>query len=66
MLENIKKRLKSKTYRYNIILGIIGILEVNFHLLSEVLGKHYGYSFLVVMIVGFLLREVTIKPIEDK
>lgn len=66
MLCNIKKRLKSKTYIWSALVGVIGILEVNYGLLRDMLGEHYGWSYMVIMLVGFLLREATTKSIQDK
>lgn len=66
MFEWIKKRLKSKTHWFNIIVGTLGILEANFGLLRAQLGDHYGAAFIAVAVVGFMLREATKEPVEAK
>jgi hypothetical protein len=66
MWTSIKKRLKSKTYWKEIISGGLVLLEAQYGLLREILGEHYGWSYLAVMMVGFLVREITKKPIQEK
>lgn len=66
MLDKLKKRLKSRTNLWNIIIGLFGILEVNYGFLRELLGEHYGWSYLVIMAIGFLLREITTKPVGER
>lgn len=60
----MKKRYKSKTYWINIGIAIIGILEVNQHLLLTTLGENYGYFVIGIAIVGLALREMTTEPIK--
>ena len=60
------KRLKSKTHIWHTIVGLLGILEVNYGLLRDMLGEHYGWSYIVIMGVGYILREVTNKAVSDK
>lgn len=55
----MKKRYKSKTYWVNIGIAIIGILEINQHLLLSTLGDNYGYFVIGTAIVGLALREMT-------
>ncbi len=62
----IKQRLKSKTHRFNTFVGAVGILEVNFHYLQNLLGEYYGLSFIGIMVVGYALRELTTKPVSEK
>lgn len=59
----MKKWYKSKTYIVNILIAIIGILEVNQHLLLTTLGEHYGYFVIGTAIVGLVLREMTTERI---
>lgn len=66
MIEWLKQRFKSKTNRFNAIIGMLSILEVNFGLLREYVGVHYGWMFMVVMLINFYLREVTTQPIKEK
>lgn len=66
MLCKLFKRLKSKTHIFSTIVGLLGILEVNYGLLREMLGEHYGWSYIVIMAIGYILREITTKPVSDK
>lgn len=63
---NIKKHLKSKTQRFNLIVAAIGILEVNMGLLRANLGDYYGYAFIAVSIIAMVLRNMTTEPINAK
>jgi hypothetical protein len=63
---SLKKRLKSKTYWKEIISGSLVLVEAHYGLLRDILGEHYGWSYLVVMLAGFFVRELTKKPIEEK
>ena len=62
----LKKRLKSWTHIWTTLSGVVGILEVNFGLFREYLGIHYGWCFVLAMVVGYLLREKTKQPVEEK
>lgn len=66
MWQKIVKRFKSKTYLFNHLVAILGIVEVNFHLLANALGPRYGYAFITIAVVGYVLREATKVPIEEK
>lgn len=66
MLCKLFKRLKSKTHIWHTLVGLLGILEVNYGLLRDMLGEHYGWSYIVIMAMGYILREVTTKPVSDK
>jgi hypothetical protein len=60
----MKKWYKSKTHWFNIGIGIIGALELNLHLLQDALGNTYGGIFIVVSIIGVLLRNATTQAVE--
>lgn len=66
LMTKIKKRIKSKTYLLNHVVAMIGILEVNLHLLRNSLGNHYGYAFIGVAIAGYIVRELTKGAVDDK
>lgn len=67
MWQAFKKRLyKSKTYLLNHAVAIIGIAEVNFHLLQNALKDNYGYAFIAVAVVGYIVREMTKAPVSEK
>ena len=62
----VKQRLRSKTYWKEIICGVFVILETQFGLLREILGDHYGLAYLLVMLAGFIIRELTKTPVSEK
>lgn len=62
----LKKRLKSKTHLFTTLVGVLGILETHYGMLREYLGIHYSWSFMLVMLVGYLLREYTKQSVDDK
>lgn len=66
MLCKLLKRLKSKTHIWSTLIGLVGILEVNYGLMRDLLGEHYGWSYIVIMAIGYILREATTKPVSDK
>ena len=66
MWQTIKKRLKSKTYQAAIVMGIIGIVEMNFYMLQELLGEWFGASYIISAIIFMFLREITKESIDDK
>lgn len=62
----ILKHLKSKTQLFNIALAVIGVIELNMHLLRDNLGDSYGLVFIAVSCAGLVLRTLTTEPISDK
>lgn len=63
---SIIKHLKSKTQLFNLAIAVIGVLELNFHLLRENLGEAYGIAFILVSIGGLVLRTITTESIDAK
>lgn len=59
-------RLKSKTYRLQLVVLLLGVLEINFHLLQQYLGDWYGLSFVVISVIGAVVRELTKAPVGAK
>lgn len=57
---------KSKTLMFSYLLVILGVLEVNLHLMQEALGPYYGATFVATAVVTAVLRTVTTKPLSDK
>ena len=53
----MKNKLKRDTQKFNAILVVMGILELNMNLLKPMLGDHFGVVFIVVAVVAALLRE---------
>lgn len=65
-MKRIKQYLKSKTINFNLILALVGILELNFHYLKGALGDSYGLAFVVISLIGGYLRHITKDSIEEK
>lgn len=62
----LTKLHKSKTMLFNILVAVLGIVEMNMQVLQEYLGTHYGIIFMLVAVVNVILRTVTTKPLNDK
>ena len=60
----ITKWYKSKTIWFNILLAIIGFIELNSHLVKEILQENYGAVYLVIGIIGVVLRTITTSSIK--
>ena len=58
--------LKSKTMWFAWLMMVMGIIELNMHLLESVLGDWYGAAFIVVSIITGTLRMVTTNAVADK
>lgn len=65
-MQNISKRLRSKTYWLAIVTAGMGLIEVNMHLLQGLLGQWYGAAFVVVAILSMAIREATTGPVGSK
>ena len=61
----MKEWYNSRTYWFNLLVSIIGILELNFHLLQEEIGAYYGVIFIVISIFGVALRTITTTEITN-
>jgi len=58
---------KSKTQIFNAILVFIGLLEANTgEFRAYVADDNYGFFIVVIGMVGWYLRTITTKPIEEK
>jgi hypothetical protein len=62
----LTKLKKSKTILFNLLVAFVGILEYNLHLFYDVLGEHYGIVFVVIAMIGVVLRTITTESIEEK
>ena len=58
--------MRSKTIIFSMLLAIVGTLELNIHLLQDMLGDYYGISYVGIAIAVAVLRAVTTKPLRDK
>lgn len=58
--------LKSKTLWFSWLLMTMGIVELNMHLLQQMLGEWYGAVFIVVSVITATLRMVTTSAVADK
>lgn len=66
MLENLKQAWKSRTIRTAMIMAVLGVVELNFQVLSPLLGEYYGMVFLIFSVLMTALRIATTKPLADK
>ena len=60
----MKLKRHSKTVKVAAIIGALGAVEVNFHLLQDLLGKYYGLSFTAFAVLMYYLRTITSEPVE--
>lgn len=58
--------IKSKTLWFNIVVAVLGIIEMNMMVLQPYLGEHYGIAFMVIAVVNVVLRTVTTTSLKDK
>lgn len=58
--------IKSKTLWFNIIVAVLGILEMNMMVLQPYLGDSYGVIFMVIAVINVILRTVTTTSLKDK
>lgn len=67
MIEQLKKRLKSKTYYFATFVGVVlPVLESNMPLIKQFLAENHLGVFIAISIGIGLLREVTNTSINDK
>lgn len=58
--------IKSKTLWFNIIVAVLGIIEMNMSLMQPYLGDSYGIIFMVIAVINVILRTVTTTSLKDK
>lgn len=66
MKKQIEQRCKSNTYRFGIVVILLGFLQQNFSLIDKYLGD---YSDAVLCLVGLLIllfREITKTSLSEK
>lgn len=67
MKKIIKKTRKSKTLKISLLIGLVGILEVNLHLLQESIGAdNYGFVVILISMIMFYLRTVSTESLDSK
>lgn len=59
----MKPQIKSKTINFAAVVGALGVVEVNFHLLQDLLGQWYGVSYIVIAALVYYLRTITTEPV---
>jgi len=64
--ENIKKRLKSKTYWAAIAMSAMTLIEMNLGLFQPMLGDWYLTFYLGMTLVFMAIREATNAPLSEK
>ncbi len=62
----MKQYFKSKTINFSVLIGILGMLEMNMPMIKEQLGDYYGFVFIGIATISILLRAVTTKPLSEK
>lgn len=61
-----KKWYTSKTIWFNIVLGIVGVIEVNSAALQQALSPTmYGFGIVTISTVGVVLRAITTSAVKD-
>ena len=60
----MKPKHKSKTVNFAALIGVLGVIETNFHMLQDLLGQYYGLSFVVVAAAIYYLRTITTGPLK--
>ena len=60
------KALRSKTIIFSLLLAIMGTLELNIHLVRDMLGDYYGVAYIAIAVTVAALRIVTTEPLSDK
>lgn len=59
-----KPKSKSKTIRTAALIAVLGVIEVNFGLLRDMLGDWYGVSYITIAAVMAYLRTITKEPVK--
>jgi len=57
---------KSRTLDAAALIAVLGVIEANFGLLREMLGEHYGISYIAIAAIMAWLRVKTTGPVGDK
>ena len=60
------QRAKSWTYWLGLSVGVLGLIQANFPLISDFLGDKAGIVNMGIMVSIFVVRELTTKPLSDK
>ena len=60
------KYLKSRTINFSILLAVMGVVEMNLHLIQDHLGDDYGAVYIIIASIVAALRVITTQDIEDK
>ena len=63
MVIESKPIIKSNTMQFAAAVSILGVIEMNFSLLQNLLGEYYGLSYVVLSVGIAVLRMKTSKAI---
>ena len=55
----------SKTIDFGVIVGILGMVEMNLPMVRDQLGNYYGWIFMGISAVTIVLRKMTTKPLKQ-
>jgi len=58
--------IKSKTINFSVLLAVMGVVELNMHLLQDSLGENYGAVYIGIGAIVAALRVVTTTALADK
>jgi hypothetical protein len=61
----VKKPYKSKTINTALVITVLGIVELNMHMLRDNLGDWYGFSYIAIGCIMAWLRFKTTEGISD-
>lgn len=62
----MRKFLRSKTLNFSGLLTILGVVEMNLHLIKDNISEYYGLILFLVAIATAWLRWVTSQSLKDK
>jgi len=57
---------KSKTINFAYLLAILGVVEQNFGMVSNLLGKYQGVFYILIAGIVAILRIWTTQPLSEK
>ena len=56
----------SKTIDFGVVVGILGMVEMNLPMVRDQLGDYYGWIFMGISAITIILRKMTTEPLDAK
>ena len=56
----------SKTIDFGVVVGILGMVEMNLPMVRDQLGDYYGWIFMGISVITIILRKMTTEPLDAK